>query len=68
MEVGAAWEATLHIAQSQASQLRWVQGTLQCIQRHTPEIGALCTYDQWFVFLYLHTDSFLYLILVSILT
>jgi hypothetical protein len=66
---GAAREAALRAAQSQAGPSHRVQGTLQRIQGRTPETpGALRTHGQWFVFLYIRTDSFLYLILVSIST
>ena len=42
----------------QASPSHRVQGALQCIQRCTPETGALHTHGQWFVFLYICTNSF----------
>jgi len=66
MEVGTAWEAALRAVRLQAGPLHRVQGTLQHVQGCTPETGALRTLDQWFVSLYIQTDSFSYLLLVSI--
>ena len=45
-----------------------VQGALQRVQGRTPETGALRTHGQWFVFFYIRTDSFRYLILVPMST
>jgi hypothetical protein len=67
MKAGTAQEAALHAAQLQASPSHRVQGALQRVQGCTPEMGMLYTLDQWFVFLYIRTDSFLYLLLVTIL-
>jgi hypothetical protein len=58
MEVGTVWEAALRAAQLRAGPLHRVQGALQRVQGRTPETGALRTPDQWFVFLYIRTDSF----------
>ena len=58
MEVGTAREAALRAVRLRASPSHRVQGMLQCIQGRTPEMGVLCTPDQWFVFLYIRTDSF----------
>jgi hypothetical protein len=68
MEAGAAREAALRAARSQAGPSHRVEGALQRVQGRTPETGALRTHDQWFVFLYIRTDSFLYLILVPMST
>jgi len=68
MEVGTEREAALRAARLRASPSHWVQGALQRVQGRTPEMGVLRTPDQWFVFLYIRTDSFFYLILVSIST
>ena len=65
MEAGTAREAALRTARLRAGLSHWVRGALQHVQGRTPEMGALRTPDQWFVFFYIHTDSFLYLILVS---
>jgi hypothetical protein len=64
----AAWEAALCAVWSWADPSHRVLGVLWCIQGHTPEMGALCTHGQWFVFFYICTDSFCYLILVSMST
>ena len=68
MEAGTAWEAALRAARLRAGPLHRVQGMLQRVQGRAPETGALCTLDQWFVFFYIRTDSFLYLSLVPIST
>jgi len=70
MEAGAAREAALRAARSQADPSHQVQGALQRVQGRTPdhETDALRTHGQWFVFLYIRTDSFFYLILVPIPT
>jgi hypothetical protein len=58
MEAGTAREVALRAVRLQAGPSHRVQGALQRIQGHTPETGALRTPDQWFVFLYIRTDSF----------
>ena len=68
MEAGTAREAALRAARLRAGPSHRVRGALQRVQGRTPETGALRTTDQWFVFLYIRTDSFSYLILVSIST
>ena len=68
MEVGTAQEATLGTARLWAGPSHWVQGALQHVQGCIPETGVLHTPDQWFVFFYICTDSFLYLLLVPIST
>jgi hypothetical protein len=64
----AAQEAALRAARLRADLLHRVLGALRHVQGCTPEMGALCTHGQWFVFFYICTDSFLYLILVSMST
>jgi hypothetical protein len=58
MEAGTAQEVALHAVRLRAGPSYWVQGALQRVQGRTPETGALRTPDQWFVFLYIRTDSF----------
>jgi len=57
-QIRAAREAALRAARLRASPSHRVQGVLQRVQGCTPETGAPRTLDQWFVFLYIHTDSF----------
>jgi hypothetical protein len=64
----AAREAALRTARLWADPSHRVLGTLRRVQGRTPEMGALCTHGQWFVFFYIRTDSFCYLILVSMST
>ena len=61
----AVREAALRAAQLRADPSHRVLGALRHVQGRTPETGALRTHGQWFVFFYICTDSFLYLILVS---